>query len=1539
MATKQQLKSQLDSLREENQRLEELVELLRSENPERIQMAENSEKARAHDVVAGQLEVLREENATLRQHLENSRTSEEVQILSRQLTELIAVTEAAKETAKTAETKAERMSEAVERAETTAERMAGAVERAETKANHMAEVVETERARAKRAEVEVERLTGIVKTAEERATVAEIEAGRLAGELARPELQPLGVLAAQQTKWEQRMEAPYHMSRDCEPAPRCYQQRATESEHGGRLEAEPEPEPWPGYDGRMSPPPLIHHPMSGPPVRGAEHYPPTSAGVPVTVPSHQMSGLPVRGAEQHPIMSAGVPVTVPSHQMSGLPVRGAEQHPITSAGVPVTVPSYQMSGLSVRGAEQHPYASASIPVILPSQQRGTEQYPPTPAGVPSHLMSNLPVRAMEQYPHAVPQFLTPAVPPAFVTQPMSVPLPRGVQFEPKLDHNWELTQALATPAQQLPPMPTFSGDDVAREGGSFLDWLEQFEMIAELAQWSAGVKLKQMVLRLRGSARAFYRTCTEEQKGNYRALIQEMEKRFTPVRIQALESSIFRERRQKIGESVDAYAQDLQQLFQKAYPKALQGSDDARVMGRAVLSNQFIGGLLSELKRKVAYIEGATFSELWQKARFEEARQLDLARVSWKQQPRRDDPKGAPPPQRQDQRQQPGLAGQFGGGQRRNPQSVKCYNCDRMGHFAKDCHATRRMAEAQARTPNRYDPIPSSRSTGTRAAAVLSVQGECQSHGEDDSLKWVYGMYGVRHADDSTSDCVPPHLGPTLNLSLMVDGIPIKALVDTGCPATIISREICRKILDKEREAEPPELWMERATKRLQHPSLSLKAYCGTELSIGAEIAVQVTTPYHTVHGSVLVQKDTPVDMLLGTDLMPALGIKVLDADGRSLLSEEQPVQVAAEQATRVSNEPVPLEEQSVTTEQPIKVAVGSHPPSEQLTQVSNQPITAIKEQSVEVTVESISPSQQPAQTILKSIPITPVINESILGEEQPIPIEQPTQATPAAATRQQPAQATVADESAAVKRQQPTQATVVQNVLTAGSRDWKRSLHPCRKVGNRRYTTPEYSVGGQIPVRLVQACKLPGRCGKLLKARMQRTPSMSPFEWLFEPKARLHNQALEIADAVVKPKGKCLLLPVTNSSGSPTLLRRGQVLGWLQPAEVIDSTGDVDRMVEDSDDVTVDSEVCVTPEIPGVQTSSSEIHSESDGEIYSESDGEIHSESDGETHSESDGANSDDETVEVYTTPDTPGVRMDNEAEGDTHSESETPEPKLEMDEERVAPNSARQSHLKAMLHLDQAEVSLCEREALENFLLQNADIFALGNTELGRTDVVTHSIDTGDHRPIHQHPRRIPFALRSQVDEMVQDMLDQGVIQPTSSPWASPIVLVKKKDGSMRFCVDYRQLNAITKLDVYPLPRIDDTLDVLAGARLFTTLDLASGYWQVSLDPAAREKTAFVTHAGLYEFEVMPFGLCNAPATFQRLMEVVLAGLTRNQCFVYLDDILIISRTWEEHLGNLQLVFDRLRSAGLRLRPKKMHLCSTEGLISRTHSIGARN
>ena len=217
---------------------------------------------------------------------------------------------------------------------------------------------------------------------------------------------------------------------------------------------------------------------------------------------------------------------------------------------------------------------------------------------------------------------------------------------------------------------------------------------------------------------------------------------------------------------------------------------------------------------------------------------------------------------------------------------------------------------------------------------------------------------------------------------------------------------------------------------------------------------------------------------------------------------------------------------------------------------------------------------------------------------------------------------------------------------------------------------------------------------------------------------------------------------------------------------------------------------------------------------------------------------------------------------------------------------------------------------------------MFALNNSELNSTNLVQHHIETGDVNPIHQHARRIPFALREKVDKMVQDMLDQGVIQHSQSPWASPIVLVAKQDGTMRFCVDYRKSNAVTKMDVFPLPRIDDSIDILSHSRYFSTLDLRSGYWQVKMAPGSIEKTAFATHSGLYEFVVMPFGLCNAPSTFQRLMETVLRGLTRDICTVYLDDILVMGTTFEEHLCNLRCVFDRLRDAGLRLKPSKCYL-----------------
>jgi hypothetical protein len=140
---------------------------------------------------------------------------------------------------------------------------------------------------------------------------------------------------------------------------------------------------------------------------------------------------------------------------------------------------------------------------------------------------------------------------------------------------------------------------------------------------------------------------------------------------------------------------------------------------------------------------------------------------------------------------------------------------------------------------------------------------------------------------------------------------------------------------------------------------------------------------------------------------------------------------------------------------------------------------------------------------------------------------------------------------------------------------------------------------------------------------------------------------------------------------------------------------------------------------------------------------------------------------------------------------------------------------------------------------------------------------------------------------------MLDADIIQKSNSPWASPIVVVSKKNGKKRFCVDYRKLNTLTKKDAYPLPRIDEMMDNLGDAKWFSSMDLTSGYWQIGMDPSSMEKTAFISREGLYEFKVMPFGLCNAPATFQRAMDSILDEYNWNFAMVYIDDINVYSKT----------------------------------------------
>ena len=241
---------------------------------------------------------------------------------------------------------------------------------------------------------------------------------------------------------------------------------------------------------------------------------------------------------------------------------------------------------------------------------------------------------------------------------------------------------------------------------------------------------------------------------------------------------------------------------------------------------------------------------------------------------------------------------------------------------------------------------------------------------------------------------------------------------------------------------------------------------------------------------------------------------------------------------------------------------------------------------------------------------------------------------------------------------------------------------------------------------------------------------------------------------------------------------------------------------------------------------------------------------------------------------------------------------------------------HLQDLVEQTCRDLDPTQRHRLATVLLEYSDIFPVPGAPLtNHTDAVEHDINTGDRPPIRCAPRRMSPQKMKKEEECVTEMLTGGQIEPSDSLWSSPVVLVTKKDGGTRFCIDYRRLNDATTKDAYPLPQIDDTLDMLAGKQWFSTLDLASGYWQVSLSQEVRVKTAFATHSGLFQFRVMPFGLCNAPATFERLMDRVLQGLRWSRCLVYLDDIISFGSTFDGALTNLTLIFERLRSYGLQL------------------------
>ena len=389
---------------------------------------------------------------------------------------------------------------------------------------------------------------------------------------------------------------------------------------------------------------------------------------------------------------------------------------------------------------------------------------------------------------------------------------------------------------------------------------------------------------------------------------------------------------------------------------------------------------------------------------------------------------------------------------------------------------------------------------------------------------------------------------------------------------------------------------------------------------------------------------------------------------------------------------------------------------------------------------------------------------------------------------------------------------------------------------------------------------------------------SMPPDDqpYLFEASEQA-KQKLLIARSLISPNVKKIPVKMINQSNCPIRLKKGHVLGNLLPVKSIMSTTGTYDITKCEDE----SVVCRTK--PHFDCHLRKILVDADK-----------------------------------------GNEQTDDIDFSCLGESESGDTKKPVSNHCQIPEIPK--HIEDLYNQGSTTLDEDQKQRLASLLLKYKDTFAKSKNELGKCSVLKHHIDTAESAPVRQPMRRTPQAFEGEEEKYLNEQLATGAIKPSKSEWASPIVMVRKKTGDVRVCIDYRKLNERTIKDAYPLPRIDMCLDCLSSARIFSTIDLQSAYMQLEVAEEDQHKTAFITKYGLFEYFVMPFGLCNAPSTFQRCMELVFRGLQWNILLVYLDDIIVMACSFDEHLDRLEEVFKRLAEAGLKIKPSKCELFKTE-------------
>ena len=424
---------------------------------------------------------------------------------------------------------------------------------------------------------------------------------------------------------------------------------------------------------------------------------------------------------------------------------------------------------------------------------------------------------------------------------------------------------------QLPQIPRFTGEGHG-SGESFSEWHEHFENIAKLVGWDDHWKLVHLTSNLRDTASSFHHSCSVDVQSNYQALVAALKRRFTPIRLTAIQAQLFHNRQQGENETVDQFAQELRKLYNLAYAGAACEGPQAERMGETLLTNQFVAGLHPELKRKLVGVDGG----LILKARFEEAKGRELP-IAAQKPPVRSLPTSKAPRSN-------------GGGTSPSPPTTpvktattnssgtkntrgKCFNCGLEGHLARACPYPKRN--------KRDEEVHGPRRSTVSALAGEGDDTEKEIEELEQTLKAARAKRTIHHqsqvmntlaADGESGD---GKLGPTVFTEIQGNGIPTRALIDTGSPATVTSMDFVVDIFTKERRSQQtPQQWEEETMKKLSPPAVSLKAYSGHRLDILCQVCLKLS---HSDRGAtVLVQEGAPNKQLLGTDVQPKLGFALV---------------------------------------------------------------------------------------------------------------------------------------------------------------------------------------------------------------------------------------------------------------------------------------------------------------------------------------------------------------------------------------------------------------------------------------------------------------------------------------------------------------------------------------------------------------------------------------------------------------------------------------------------------------------------------------